>query len=70
MYNLTLQIRIKAKSAHNLFLAQRPKPDLNRTSGKAHSNGLIKLVQKLVKSIIGLVAKKISPKTTIKLLTI
>lgn len=34
LYNPVVQIKIKAESTYNLLLPQRPKTDLDRTSGK------------------------------------
>lgn len=51
LHNPAGQTRIKAQGAHNLSLAQRPKTDLDGTSGKNSSDRLVRPVQKLAKSI-------------------
>ena len=50
-YNLVGQTRIRAKSAHNSPLAQRPKTNLGSTLGKNPLDGLVKPVPELAKSV-------------------
>ena len=63
LHNPSGQMRIRAEGAHNLALAQRPKTDPGGTSGKNPSDGLVKPVQKLVKSVTETTSKVREPKT-------
>lgn len=56
-YNLSEQTRLKVEGAYNLPLPRRPKIDLSKRSGKNLLDRLVRLMQKLAKSVTKISSK-------------
>lgn len=56
-------LRIRAESLYKSLLAQRSRLDLGETLSKNFSNGLIKPMQELIKSVTKISSKVHKPKT-------
>ena len=63
LHNPARQTRIKAEGAHDPLLARRPKTDPDETSGKNPLDGLVKLAEKLIKSVTETSSNMREPKT-------